>query len=57
MKRPAVLLAVLVPLHLGAQHLVFGRLVPVLLLLPLLVVAAYEATDRAAGRYADRARG
>jgi hypothetical protein len=53
-KRPAVLLAVLVPLHLGLQRLLFGHVVPGLLVLPFVAVLAYEAADRAAARYARR---
>ena len=52
--RPLVLLAALVPVHLGAQLLLLGRVVPAFLVLPLLAVAAYEAADGAADRYAER---
>ena len=54
MTRPAVLLLVLVPLHLGAQHLLLGRVVLPLLTLPLLAVAAFEALDRAGWRASGR---
>lgn len=54
--RPVLLLAVLIPLHLGGQLLVLGRVVPALLALPLVAVAAFEAADRAAQRHAERRR-
>ena len=56
MRRPAVLLVVLSALHLGGQQLVLGHIVPALLVLPVLAVAAFEATDRAAVRHGERRR-
>lgn len=55
--RPAILVAVLLPLHVATQQLLLGHVVPALLLLPLLAVAAFEAADRAAERYATRKTG
>ena len=54
--RPVVLAAVLVPVHLGTQLLLLGRLVPALLVLPLLAVAAFEAADAAADRRSEQKR-
>ena len=52
--RPLVLLAALVPVHLGGQLVLLGRVVPALLVLPLLAVAAYEAAHAAADRWSVR---
>lgn len=50
MTRPLVLVAVLVPIHLVAQRLLVGRVVPAALILPVLAVVAYEALTRVAER-------
>ena len=54
MTRPALLLAVLVGLHLGAQLLIVGHVVPALLVLPLVAVTAFEVADRSAARRSRR---